>query len=211
MSRGAWYTGVLSAGAVCFIALAAVPVQVGAHCDTIDGPVVREAKAALDKGDVTPLLKWVKRDNEEEVRAAFKKTIAVRALGSEAKDLADRYFLETLVRIHRAGEGAPYTGLKPAGVQDPAVVAADRAIENGSVEDLTTMITKGAREGIRTRFAGVVERKKRVGESIEAGREYVDAYVEYIHYVERLAQDTSHSPAEHGKHEAESDEGHHPH
>ncbi|MCX6354464.1 MAG: DUF6448 family protein [Candidatus Aureabacteria bacterium] len=211
MSRGAWYTGVLSAGAVCFIALAALPVQVGAHCDTLDGPVVREAKAALDKGDVTPLLKWVKQDNEEEVRAAFKKTISVRARGSEAKDLADRYFLETLVRIHRAGEGAPYTGLKPAGVQDPAVVSADKALENGSPDELIAMIVKEAREGMRTRFTRALDRKKHAGESVEAGREFVESYVELIHYVERLSHDASHGAAPHGEPDVKGEEGHHQH
>ncbi|MHC4687312.1 MAG: DUF6448 family protein [Planctomycetota bacterium] len=93
-----------------------VPV-VFAHCDTMDGPVVKAAKIALEKGDVTPILKWVSK-------------------GPEAKELADMYFFETLVRLHRAGEGAPYTGLKPAGADlDPAVVQADKALDRGSVED----------------------------------------------------------------------------
>jgi hypothetical protein len=35
-----------------------VPRIAGAHCDTLDGPVVMTAKAALEKGDVTPVLKW---------------------------------------------------------------------------------------------------------------------------------------------------------
>jgi hypothetical protein len=43
----------------------------------------------------------------------FTKTLAVRKQSKEAKELADMYFFETLVRIHCAGEGAPYTGLKP--------------------------------------------------------------------------------------------------
>jgi hypothetical protein len=37
-----------------------------AHCDTLDGPVVATARAALDKGDVAPLLKWVRKDDEKE-------------------------------------------------------------------------------------------------------------------------------------------------
>lgn len=84
-----------------------------AHCDTLDGPVVQAARIALEKGDVRALVKWVQADDEKEIRVAFQKTLAVRAKGAEAKELADMYFFETLVRIHRAGEGAPYTGLKP--------------------------------------------------------------------------------------------------
>lgn len=80
---------------------------VWAHCDTLDGPVVQAAKKALEKGDITPVLKWVKKENEAEVRDTFQKTPTVRGKGPEAQELADRYFFESLVCIHRAGEGAP--------------------------------------------------------------------------------------------------------
>ena len=104
-------------GAVMLFVLAGLavllPRAVFAHCDTMDGPVVAAAKAALEKGDVTPVLKWVAKDREGEIRTAFQKTLAVRSKGPEAKELAHMYFFETLVRIHRAGEGAPYTGLQP--------------------------------------------------------------------------------------------------
>ena len=52
--------------------------RVYGHCDTMDGPVVKTAQAALSKGDVTPVLKWVKPEQEADVREAFKKTLAVR-------------------------------------------------------------------------------------------------------------------------------------
>ena len=77
-----------------------------AHCDTMGGPVVADAKVALEKKDVTPALKWVNVKDEREIRELFTKTLKVRAHGSEARELADRYFFETLVRVHRAGEGA---------------------------------------------------------------------------------------------------------
>ena len=38
-----------------------------AHCDTLDGPVVKTARAALEKGDVTPILKWVTNEYETEI------------------------------------------------------------------------------------------------------------------------------------------------
>lgn len=87
-----------------------------AHCDGMDGPVVKAARAALETHDPRLVLIWVQKKDEAEVRQAFQSTLAVRDLSPEAKELADRYFFETLVRLHRAGEGAPYTGLKPAGV-----------------------------------------------------------------------------------------------
>jgi hypothetical protein len=105
-----------------------------AHCDGLDGPVVTAAKRALQKGDVTPVLRWVKKEDEGAIRAAFEKTRIVRTKGLEAKQLADAYFFETLVRLHRAAEGAPYTGLKPAGRDlGPAIPAADKALRDGSV------------------------------------------------------------------------------
>jgi hypothetical protein len=33
--------------------------------------------------------------------------------------------------------------------------------------------------------------RKHADESVEAGREYVEAYVQYVHYVERLQVDAS--------------------
>ena len=162
-----------------------------AHCDTMDGPVVSEAKTALEKGDVTPVLKWVKKEHEEEVRAIFKKALAARAKGAEAKEVADLNFFENLVRIHRAGEGAAYTGLKPAGTVEAAIAAADKAISAGSVDELAKKIADAASAGIRQRFDRVITTKKKAGESVEAGREFVKAYVEFVHYVERLHDDAA--------------------
>src|SRR5512139_3206249 len=92
-----------------------IPMEAFGHCDGLDGPVVTAAKAALETGKVEPVLIWVQNRDEDEIKKAFQKTLAVRKLNPEARELADYYFFETLVRIHRAGEGAPYTGLKPAG------------------------------------------------------------------------------------------------
>jgi hypothetical protein len=157
-----------------------------AHCDTLDGPVVQTARIALEKGDVTPLLKWVRADDEKEIRVAFQKTLAVRAKGAEAKELADMYFFETLVRIHRAGEGAPYTGLKPGEAVDPAVVLADKALETGSVNKLLDVLTKAMANGIRKRFQHTKETQKHADDSVAAGREFVEAYVIFTHYAEGL-------------------------
>jgi hypothetical protein len=167
-----------------------LPVVALAHCDTLNGPVVVEAKKALEKRDVTPVLKWVDKKEEAEVRAAFKLTLAVRQKGGEAKELADRYFFETLVRLHRLSEGAPYTGLKPAGTNlGPAVKGADLALETGSANNLVKMLTEEMAAGLQKRFTAVLETKKYAADSVEAGRRYVAAYVEFVHYVERLHDD----------------------
>jgi hypothetical protein len=173
-----------------------IPQLACAHCDTMEGPVVMTARAALEKGDVTPVLKWVRKEDENEIKELFKKTLAVRGKGPEAKELADMYFFETLVRIHRAGEGAPYTGLKnePA---EPIIVAADKALESGSVDILVKQVTDAVAKGIRDRYLHTAERKKHADESIEKGREFVEAYVEFTHYVERLHMDASSAGAHH--------------
>ena len=49
--------------------------------------------------------------------------------------MADLYFFETVVRVHRAGEGAAYNGLKPAGLDEgPVIPIAEKAIETASPE-----------------------------------------------------------------------------
>jgi hypothetical protein len=169
-----------------------------AHCDTLDGPVVTTAKAALEKGEVTPVLKWVRTEDEKEIGELFQKTMTVRKLSKEAKEIADTYFFETLVRIHRAGEGAPYTGLKAAGTVEPSVAAADKALESGSVDGLVTMINDAAAKGIRKRFESTKEAKKHADHGVEYGRKFAAAYVEFTHYAERLHMDAE-KPAAHGK------------
>ncbi len=159
------------------------------HCDTMDGPVVLAAKTALEHKDVTPVLKWVKQNDEAQIKAAFARTLAVRTKGQEARELADQFFFETLVRVHRAGEGAPFTGLKPAGTSlGPAIQEADKALTSGSVDTLLKLVTDEAAAGIRRRFAETQEKQAHAEHNLEAGREFVAAYVEYVHYVEGLHQ-----------------------
>ena len=173
-------TAALTAGV-----LAARPAA--AHCDTLDGPVVADARAALAKGEVTPALKWVRPEAEPEIRAAFAHALSVRALSAQAAQLADTYFFETLVRVHRAGEGAPYTGLKPAGGEiEPGIAAADRALETASAEALIKVMTAHVAAGVTDRFARAVAARKHADLAVDAGREFVEAYVDFIHYVERV-------------------------
>lgn len=167
------------------------PPGVLGHCDGMDGPVVKAAMKALETGNVNLVLIWVQKQDEETIKNAFEKTLAVRKLNSEAKELADMYFFETLVRIHRAGEGAPYTGLKLAGRDlGPAIPAADGAIETEKAESLAKLLTGLVHDGVVEHFKEALERKKFDKDDVEKGREFVKAYVEFIHYVERIYEAT---------------------
>lgn len=170
--------GVLSVALLAFPAASAL-----AHCDSSSGPVIPEAMAALENADVTPILKWVDPDSEAEVRAAFEQAQVVRAKGPEARELADRYFLETLVRLHRAGEGAPYTGITDAPV-DPIVAMADRALADGAADEMIGRINRHMAQAIEEKFQRVSAAREHKDDSVEAGREFVAAYVSYVHYVE---------------------------
>lgn len=176
-----------------------MPGKSFAHCDTLDGPVVATARVALEKGDITPLLKWVRPADEKEIKTAFNKTLAVRKQGDEAKELADMYFFETLVRIHRAGEGAPYTGLKPGEAIDPAVALADKVLESGNVDKLVHVLTNAMGNGIRERFHTALEKQKHANENVSAGREFVESYVVFTHYVEGMHGLIKGGAAHHGK------------
>lgn len=190
-----WGPG-MTAAVVAGLLLA--PHSALAHCDTLDGPVVRDAKVALARGEITPVLKWVKADDEPEIRAVFAQSVEVRKLGAKALALADNAFFETLVRIHRAGEGAPYTGLKPAGAVEPIVAKADLALELGSVDELAKAIAGHTEAGIRERFSQALKTKAHANDSVAAGREAVAAYVTYVHYVEGIAQ-AVHAAQHHGE------------
>ncbi len=199
----------LAAAAAVSAALLLAPATSFAHCDGVDGPVIKSARQALDSGNANLVLTWVQKKDEAEIKNAFQKTLAVRKLNPAAKDLADNYFFETLVRVHRAGEGAPYTGLKPAGRDlGPAVPAGDKALETGSVEPVVKLLTASVEKNIRGQFKDVLAKKNFSKDNVAAGQEYVKAYVEYIHAVERI-YDATMTPA-HGQHvEAAAAEHHH--
>lgn len=182
-----------------------MPNSAYAHCDTLEGPVVKDAKIALEKGDVMPVFKWVKEEKEGEVQAAFNKALIIRTENPEDKDKADMEFFETVIRIHREGEGEEFTGLKPVGVEfGPAVNGADRALERGSVDDLVKFITDNINANIRERFKNASEKKQHAEENVEAGREYVKAYVEFMHYVEKLYLQAVGNIEDHQEHKTEA-------
>jgi hypothetical protein len=63
---------------------------------------------------------------------------------------------------------------------------ADRALEKGSVDELARMISAEVAGGLRQRFERAHRARQSAESSVSAGREYVEAYVELMHYVEQL-------------------------
>jgi hypothetical protein len=172
---------------VAIALLGLTPARAVAHCDGLDGPVVTAARQALDAGDPAPALIWVQEQDEREIKTVFRQTLAVRELSPQAKELADRFFFETLVRVHRAGEGAPFTGLKPAGRDlGPAIPAADEAVRVGSVEPVRRLLTNALQQRLRDAFAEVMAAQNFKADDLVAGRAYIKAYVQFIHLVEGL-------------------------
>jgi hypothetical protein len=179
------------------LVLVAAPRATRAHCDTLDGPVVNAARAALENGKLAPVLAWVQPADEAEIRAAFASARAVRKGGKDSRELADRWFFETLVRVHRAGEGAPYTGLKPAGALDPAVAATDRAIAGGDYAALEKLLVDAVRGGLHANVARF-QKERPPADDVAAGRRWVAAYVPFVHWAEAVHAAASAGGEPHG-------------
>lgn len=157
-----------------------------AHCDSYDGPVIKDALKALDQNKVELVLKWIEPQQEKEVIPLFHKTYRLKNQDKEVYAIVEKHFLETLVRLHREMEGASFTGLKPAGSMTPLVEMADNSIAEKSVEDVVTTVTNHLEQVLRERYAEVAKLSKIKDNSVEKGREYVHAYVQYTHTLEAL-------------------------
>jgi hypothetical protein len=178
---------ILAAAALAATLLVPAPAA-EAHCDSVEGPVVVDAKAALEKGDVAPVLKWISATQEPEVRGAFQKTLVVRKLGPEALQLADTTFFETLVRLHRETEGFPYTGLKKGGNEPAFIGQLESALAAGSVDDFARLVGEHAAAGVKAKFAKALEAKKGAEGTPAEGRAYVTAYVDLMHYTKAIVE-----------------------
>ncbi|MZF86017.1 DUF6448 family protein [Streptomyces sp. SID5643] len=168
------------------------------HCDSLDGPVVTAARKALEDRDVDQILPYVPEEGEREVREAFSLTAKARASGREAQEVADRWFFETVVRVHRAGEGAPFTGLKPAGLDvGPVIPAAERALATGSADELTGALCGIIREQVEERHGRAMALKEHATEGVAAARAFVEASLGlqvWAHHVYRQAIAVPHAP-----------------
>jgi hypothetical protein len=156
-----------------------------AHCDTMDGPLITDAQQAIGQKNVNFVLKWVPAANETEIKDAFNLMLKVRTLSPEAKSLSEMYFFETLVRIHRAAEGVPFSGVKPSGTTiDEKVLAADKSIKAGNLSPLNNMVPQKDQQELKERFEKVMSMKNFDANNVEAGREYIEAYVQFFKFAE---------------------------
>ena len=161
-----------------------------AHCDSINGPVVAAARQALAAGDAKLILPYVKPEAEAELTTAFQRTLAVRQAGGEAQQVAERWFFETAVRLHRAGEGAPYTGLKEVADLDPALAAAEEALETGDLHEVTAVLMDAVQSELSERYHAVQEARQHAARegTVAAHRERVEAELGFETYVYQLHQ-----------------------
>jgi|SRR5659263_29751 len=157
------------------------------HCDTIDGPVVKASKIALETGNVNLILPWLPEKGEDELKKAFERTLRVRKMGKEAKELADFWFFETAVRLHRAGEGESFAGLKPAGLDEgPVVPRAEKAIEQGDAGKVIEFLSHTVEEEVHKRFKHAISLKNYDENDVDAARDYVEAMLEFMLYSHKL-------------------------
>lgn len=159
------------------------------HCDTMDGPVVTAAREALENKNANIILPWAPEIAEDEIKRSFDKTLIVRELGEEAKGLADIWFFETVVRLHREGEGAPYTGLKPAGLDEgPVIPLVEKAIEEDDITDIVDFLAGEINDEIEKRFNNVISLKDYDKENVKDARGYIGAILEFTLYSHHLHQ-----------------------
>lgn len=167
------------------------------HCDTLDGPVVKAAARALEEQEAALVLPYVPREGEDEVSEAFERAIRLRGHGGEARELADRYFFETVVRIHRAGEGEPFTGLKPAGLDHgPVVPIAEDAIETGSADELVRVLCDVVERRVTSQLRTVLKLKEKTDGDLAANREYVSAMLGLQVWAHKLYECAESAPHE---------------
>jgi len=157
-----------------------------AHCDSYDGPVVKDAMKALKTNNVSLVLKWVNENQSQEITALFNKTYSSRNDNKEIYTIIEKHFLETLVRLHRETEGAPYTGLKPAGTTKEIIKLTDNTITTGSANEMISKLNNHIEKVIKEKYQKVSELNKVKDISVEKGREYVKAYIDYTHTVEAI-------------------------
>lgn len=157
-----------------------------AHCDSYDGPTVKDALTALETNNVKLILKWITPEQEKEVIQLFNKTYSLKSGDKEIYAIVEKHFLETLVRLHRETEGAPFTGLKHAGTTKQIIKMSDQAISERNIDAFLAKFNNHIGKVIREKYAKVEMLDKVKNESSEKGREFVKAYVDYTHTIEAI-------------------------
>ncbi len=157
-----------------------------AHCDSYDGPVIKDAMKALETNNVKLIKKWISEDQEKEIVSLFNKTYSLKKGDKEIYTIVEKHFLETLVRLHRETEGAPYTGLKPAGTTKDIVKLTDQSIEDKDFDAFYAKLNNHIISILKEKYKKLMALEKVKNNSVEEGRAYVAAYVDYTHSVEAL-------------------------
>lgn len=170
------------------------------HCDSYDGPVIIDAKNALETNDPKLVFKWISKEQESEIESLFRKTFTLKNGDQEIYQVVEKYFFETLVRLHRETEGAPYTGLKAPGSAKQIVQMSDHALSAGNIDDLLVKLFNHTEEVILQKFNKAAMLSKTKDESVEAGRDYVRAYVDYTHTLEAFHDILEHGNITHSDH-----------
>ena len=183
-----WGRALTLVALVAALLFVAQPRPAEAHCDSINGPVVTAAQQALDTGNVKLVLPYVQPQYEAELTAAFEHAAEVRKLGGDAQSLADRFFFETAVRLHRQGEGAPYTGLNEETDHGPALAAADAALVSGSLDEVYTLLDGAIQAGVAEKYQAVQTAREhaRLEGTVEADRERAEAELIFEKYIYEL-------------------------
>lgn len=167
------------------------------HCDTKDGPVAKAVNKALETGNVNFILIWIPKSDEEQMKKVFEKALKARKTGKDAREIADEWVLETAVRLHRAGEGAPFTGIKPAGLDEgPVVPRAEKAIETGDPGEILSFMDHAMKAELQKRFKHVLSKKDYDVNDVAAGREYIQAFQGFVvfshHLYKKIAGNNGH-------------------
>ena len=169
-----------------------------AHCDSYDGPTIKDAIEALESNNVNLVLKWINQEQEEEIIFLFNKTHSLKKGEKEIYAIVEKHFFENFVRLHRETEGAPFTGLKPAGKTKKIIELSDSAIENENFDDLLGKLNNHIERVLMEKYQKVLSLYKVKNESIEKGREYVEAYVNYTHSLEAIHDIIDHGSGDSG-------------
>lgn len=183
-----------------FLGLWAIPQNAFAHCDSYDGPVVKDALKALDINDSALVMKWIDTKHEKEIKDLFAETMKYKSGDKEIYSLLEKHFLETLVKVHREGEGEPYTGLKPAGTTKQIIQLTDSALAEQDFEGFLVKYNGHVNEILTEKYEKVAQLDKVKNESVQKGRDFVAAYVDYTHTIEMMHDILIHTGGAHGAH-----------
>ena len=186
--------------ALLAVLVATVSTPASAHCDSYDGPVIIDARKALETNNPEPVLKWISKKQEKEVISLFNKTVALKNGNREIYEVIEKYFFETLVRLHRETEGAPYTGLKAPGTTKQIIQMSDHALSSGNIDELVTKLNNHIGSVILEKYLKTAELNQKKDELVETGRAFVEAYVDYTHTLEAIHDVLEHGAGSHAGH-----------